>query len=334
MTTALVTGATGCVGANIVEALLAHGYEVRAMRRATSSLDALVGLTPEFVVGDVLDYDSLVSAMVGCELVIHTAAISQYWRNAPDMLYTVNVRGTRYTLQAAMATGVDRVVFTSSVAALGVPRHTGHVLDESDHFNWHPKRFHYGHSKVLAEAEVRRAREKGLDVVCVNPATVIGRRDVNFVGGAILRASRRGWTWVAPPGGMGVVSGEAVGVGHVLAAERGVDGERYVLNGENIAHRDLLALVGAVVGGPKPVFTIPRPIARLGVLLGRLGLTSGGSNRRLPMMFAQALMQLDLSTRYMYFNGRRAERELGVPRIGARAAVREAWDWYREQGLL
>jgi dihydroflavonol-4-reductase len=170
-----------------------------------------------------------------------------------------------------------------------------------------------------------------LDVVCVNPATVIGRRDINFVGGEILRANKRGWTWVAPPGGMGIVSGEMVGIGHVLAAERGRDGERYVLNGENVTHRDLLALVSDVVGGPAPVAVMPRWMARAGVLLGRWALAA--SQGIMPLSFSQTLMQLDLSSRYMYFDGRKAERELGVPQCGARAAVEESWDWYRQHGL-
>jgi dihydroflavonol-4-reductase len=133
---------------------------------------------------------------------------------------------------------------------------------------------------------------------------------------------------------MGVVSGEVVGLGHVLAAERGADGKRYVLNGENIAHRDLLVLVGDVVCGTVPVITFPRSLARLGVLLGRRGLAILSSNHMLSMRLHQALIQFDLSTRYMYFDGRRSERELGVPRTGARAAVQEAWDWYCQQGLL
>lgn len=328
MSTVLVTGATGCVGANIVEALLARGYSVRALRRVSSRLTALDGLEPELVTGDIMDVESLRSAMAGCEVVFHAAAVSQYWRNSVDLLYQSNVAGTRNVLDAARASGVERVVFTSSVAVLGIPSKDHPVLDESATFNRPPDWFHYGYSKVLAEAEVARAVAGGLDVVCVNPASVIGRRDVYFVGGEVLRTAKRGLTLVAPPGGMGIVAAEVVGLGHVLAAERGRTGERYILNGENIPHADLLRMAAAVVGGRAPWFTVPRGFIRGAAALGRR--LFGGPRSR----FSAALSQLELSGLDMYFDGSKAERELGCPRVGARAAVEDAWAWYQHEGLL
>jgi len=325
---ALVTGATGCVGANIVEALAARGYEVRALRRTTSRLDALAGLDPEYATGDVLDEASLSAAMTGCDLVFHAAAVSQYWRNKPEEIYAANVDGTRNVLRAASAQGVQRVVFTSSVAALGVPTRRGQLLDESAMFNLRPAQFHYGHSKVLAEAEVQRAVAEGLDVVIVNPVSVIGQRDVHFVGGEILRTAKRGLLVAAPPGGMGVVSAQATGEGHVLAAERGRTGERYILNGENVSHRALMALAAEVTGGRAPWITIPRvlmtPLAALVDVLNRV-------RRATPLVDGS---QLHLSSRDMYFDGRKAERELGFVGGSVQASVMEAWAWYREHGLL
>jgi dihydroflavonol-4-reductase len=325
---ALVTGATGCVGANVVEALIGRGYYVRALRRPTSRLDALAGLAPALASGDVLDPASLQAAMEGCDLVFHAAAVSQYWRQSSRLLYTVNILGTRNVLRAAKDCGVARVVLTSSVAALGVPTHGQPERNESAVFNWLPSRFHYGHSKLLAEAEARRATDAGLDVVIVNPSSVIGRRDVNFVGGEILRAVRRGWFVVAPSGGMGVIAAEAVGLGHVLAAEKGQTGERYVLNGENIAHRDLLVVVAEEIGGRRPLVRAPQWATRVLTVVCRAWVEALG--RSCPT----ALSQLDLSARAMYFDGRRAEHELGLPRIGVRDAVQDAWRWYRQQGLL
>jgi dihydroflavonol-4-reductase len=347
---ALVTGATGCVGANIVEALLTRGYAVRAMRRTTSRLDALTGLEPELVVGDVLDYASLCHAMEGCDWVFHAAAISQYWRNTPDLIYEVNVTGTDNVLRAARAQGVQRVIVTSSVAALGVPRRPGQLMDESAAFNLPPARFHYGHSKVLVEAAVQRVvrppsdevdaaptasrMPRGLDVVIVNPVSVIGQRDVYFVGGEILRVMRRGLGWAAPPGGMGVVSAKAVGLGHVLAAERGRVGERYILNGENVAHRQLMELVAQVVGARRPVLRLPR--WWMMALVGLLDLVAWGQRAmpRLSHIPLPAAEQVWLSAKDMYFDGRKAARELGFPRTSALEAVHEAWDWYVDQGML
>lgn len=328
MSTALVTGATGCVGANIVEALLIRGYSVRALRRASSRLTALGGLGPDLVTGDIMDIDSLRTAMTGCEVVFHAAAVSQYWRNSVDLLYQSNVVGTRNVLDAARASGVARVVVTSSVAVLGVPSKDRPLLDESATFNRPPERFHYGHSKVLAEAEAARAIADGLDVVCVNPATVIGRRDVYFVGGEILRTVRKGLTLVAPAGGMGIVAAEVVGLGHVLAAERGRTGERYILNGENISHANFLRMAASVVGGRAPWFTVPRSTIRVAAVLGRRLL------RRPHSRFSAALAQLELSGLDMYFDGSKAERELGCPRVSAREAVEDAWAWYQHEGLL
>jgi dihydroflavonol-4-reductase len=327
-TRALVTGATGCVGANIVEALSARGYDVRALRRATSKLDALLGLDPEYATGDVLDEASLSAAMNGCALVFHVAAVSQYWRSRPEEIYAVNVDGTRNVLRAARAQGVQRVIFTSSAAVLGVPTRRGQWLDESAVFNLRPAQFHYGHSKVLAEAEVQRAVAEGLDVVIVNPVSVIGQRDIYFVGGEILRTAKRGLLIGAPPGGMGIVSAKATGVGHVLAAERGRTGEHYILNGENISHRALMTLAAEATGGRAPWFTIPRvlmsPFATLVDLWNHI-------RRAQPLIDGS---QLHLSARDMYFDGSKAERELGFAGGSAQASVAEAWAWYSEHGLL
>ncbi|MBN1876248.1 MAG: NAD-dependent epimerase/dehydratase family protein [Anaerolineae bacterium] len=326
------------MGANVVEALLARGYEVRVLQRATSHLDALDGLLPELgsagdlVVGDVTDYPSLQEAMGGCTWVIHAAAISQYWRSCPDLIYHINVTGTRNVLRAAQESGVRRVVVTSSVAALGIPTHMGQLLSETDSFNLHPDQFHYGHSKVLVEAEVARFVAAGLDVVVVNPASVIGQRDINFVGGEILRLIQKGQLLFAPPGGMGVVSAKAVGIGHVLAAERGKSGERYILNGENISHRALMAIVAEVTGATPPLWVMPSQVLRAAVPLVRFW------NRWSPVSISLDAAQVDLSTRFMYFNGEKAARVLGFPQsmeqTSARAAVEEAWSWYRTYGLI
>ena len=324
---ALVTGATGCVGANVVAALLARGYDVRAMRRATSSLDALDGLHPELAVGDILDPPSLVAASEGCALVFHVAAVSDYWRTPAGRVYRVNVEGTRNVLAAALAAGVERLVYTSSIGALGVPS-PGQFLDESSTFNLPSHRFPYGHSKHLAEQAVREATAHGLDAVIVNPTGVIGARDVHFIGGSIIREVRRGLSWFAPPGGLNWIDAETLGLGHVLAAERGHTGERYVLGGENVSHRAAMETVADVVGGRRPRLTLPRSLMSLFALL------VDGFNALWPGTPLFSGEQARLSGAEIYCDCRKAEQELGLPRTPFRAAVERAYTWYQAHGYL
>ncbi|MBN1954498.1 MAG: NAD-dependent epimerase/dehydratase family protein [Anaerolineae bacterium] len=322
---ALVTGATGCVGANVVAALLERGYQVRAMHRATSRLDALAGLEVESVVADVLDPPSLVPAMQGCRLVFHVAAVSDYWRTAADAIYRVNVDGTRNVVDAALQAGVERLVLTSSVAALGIPS-PGQLLDERATFNLPPHRFHYGYSKHLAEQVLREGREKGLDGVIVNPTGVIGPRDVHWISGSLLREVQNGWAWFAPAGGISWASAVDVGLGHVLAAERGRSGERYVLGGENLSHREALEVVSGLVGGRRPLFTIPFSLTNLFVGSVRV------LRRVIPIPISPE--QVWLSAREIYCDSGKAARELAYLQAPFGAAVEQAYRWYQERGWL
>lgn len=324
---ALVTGATGCVGANVVAALLARGYQVRAMRRTTSSPDALDGLEPELVVGDVLDPGSLVAASEGCVLVFHVAAVSDYWRTPAERIYRVNVEGTRHVLAAALQSGVERLVYTSSIGGLGIPE-SGHVLDESSAFNIPPRRFPYGHSKHLAEQAVREAVAGGLDAVIVNPAAVMGARDVHLIGGSLLREIRRGRGLFAPPGGLNWIDAETLGLGHVLAAEHGCTGERYVLGGENVNHREAMETVADVVGGREPVVTLPRP------LMGAVALLVDAFNAVWPGPPLFSGEQVRLSAADIYCDCRKARQELGLPLTSFRSSVERAYAWYREHGTM
>ncbi|HUT21483.1 MAG TPA: NAD-dependent epimerase/dehydratase family protein [Anaerolineae bacterium] len=324
---ALVTGATGCVGANTVAVLLSRGYDVRAMRRATSSLEAMDGLDADLVTGDILDPPSLTAAMESCELVFHCAAVSDYWRTPAERIYRVNVEGTRNILAAALRMGIRRLVYTSSIGALGVPR-PGQLLDESSTFSVPPHRFRYGHSKHLAEQAVRDAVERGLDAVIVNPALVMGIRDLHFVGGSVLRESRRGLLWFAPPGGANWVDAETAGLGHALAAERGRTGERYILGGENLSHWETLSIAAKVVGGPRPRVILPRP------LIGVMALVTDGVNSIWPGTPLFSGEQVRLSSAELYCDCRKAHQELGLPRTPFHVAVERAHAWYLAHGYM
>jgi dihydroflavonol-4-reductase len=297
------------------------------MRRSTSSLAALGDLEVEVVTGDIFDPSSLDAAMEGCELVFHCAAVSDYWRTPTSRIYQVNVEGTRHVLRAALCAGTGRLVYTSSIGALGVPA-PGHPLDESSNFNLPSRRFPYGHSKHLAEQEVHEAVARGLDAVIVNPSLVMGARDVHFVGGSALREVKRGLSWFAPAGGANWIDAETVGIGHVLAAERGFTGERYVLGGENLAHREALACIADTVGGRRPRLTLPR------------ALTSGGAvavdalNALWPGMLPFGGDQARMSGIEMYCDCRKAFQGLGLPRTPFQTAVERAYRWYQANDLM
>lgn len=322
---ALVTGGTGFVGSNLVAALIDRGIGVRVLRRETSSLAGLDGLAHETCIGDVLDnVDTLAAVMAGCTWVFHTAAISDYWRyRGRNRLYRTNVEGTHNVLAAALRAGVERLVLTSSIAALGIPV-PGRQLTEADHFNLRPRRFPYGHSKHLAEGELRRAVAAGLHAVTVNPSVVIGPRDVNRIASAMVVEAAHGRLRVAAPGGTNFVSVADVAQGHIAAAERGRVGERYILAGENLGFRDAFATVCAVVNRPPPAVVLPQwtiPVAAAAV-----GAARAVIGPRLPIDGKQ----MRLSAFGIYADGSKARTELGVPATPFRTAVQSAYDWYLE----
>lgn len=326
MTTALITGATGCVGANLVEAVTRHGWQARALRRKTSSLKALQGLSYDSAIGDVTDPDSLLAAMQGVDVLFHAAAVADYWRTGHERLYHVNVEGTRNVLRAAQSRGVRRVVFTSSVASLGCPPF-GQALDESATFNLQPAQFHYGYSKVLAEQVVTEFVAGGLDVIVVNPAVVIGPRDVNLISGSILVEEKRIGIPAYPPGGVCVIDVADVCAAHIAAAERGRVGERYILGGENLWYRDMVATTARVVGRKPARIGLSRGVTlRLAAAVDLL--------RRAGMSLPASGDQLRMSAETLWFDSSKARRELGLTTRPYAEAAQRTYDWYRANGFI
>jgi dihydroflavonol-4-reductase len=324
---ALITGATGCVGANLVEAVLAHGWSVRALRRTTSSLRALEGLACAQAIGDVIDVDSLVAAMQGVDVVFHAAAVADYWRTGKERLYHVNVEGTRNVMRAAQSCGVRKVVYVGSVASLGQPRF-GQALDETAQFNLRPEQFHYGYSKVLAEQVVQEFVAVGLDATITNPAVVIGPRDVNLISGSILLEMKRRSIPVYPPGGVCVIDVADVCAGLIAAAERGRAGERYILGGENLWHRDLMAITARVVGRKPPRIALPRTSMHALAALVDFG------RDRLRLALPANGDQLRFSAETLWFDSSKARRELGLTTRPYAEAAQRTYDWYVANGYV
>lgn len=324
---ALVTGGTGFVGANLVDGLTAAGHTARVLRRETSRLDALDGLTYEEVVGDILDYESLIPAMEGCDWVFHLAAVSDYWRQGTAWLYEVNVEGTRNVLRAAQTAGIKRLVYTSSVVALGIPPF-GQSMDEAHEFNVSPRRFPYAHSKHLAEQEVQKAVRNGLEAIIVNPTVIIGPRDVNNISGSIGFLVARGWVRFYLPGGLNCVAVEDVVAGHIAAAERGRPGERYILGGENLPVRQVIDAVVELSGAPRPLFTLPRWI------IGPAALAVAAAQRVLANRIPFDADQVRMSGQTTYVRSDKAIRELGLPQTPFLLAVERAYRWFKQNGYL
>lgn len=323
-----VTGGTGFVGANLVAGLNENGIQPRVLHRASSSLDALEGLAYVSIVGDILaDRSFLADVMASCDWVFHVAAVADYWRQNTDWLYRVNVEGTKNILAAARAAGVKRLVFTSSLAAMGLPE-AGQLLTEDSRFNLQPAQFPYGHSKHLAEAAVQAAVAEGLAAIIVNPAVVLGPRDVNAISGSLILEAARGIVRFTLPGGVNYVAVEDVVAGHIAAAERGRVGERYILAGENISHQEALKEICRVVGRPSPKISIPGwalPLLAWGVAGARLFLGS-----RVPL----DPTQVRLSGAAIYADGSKARQKLRVPVTPFVTAVQQTYDWYKEKGFL
>lgn len=324
----LITGGTGFVGANLAAALYARGIRPRILHRATSSLQALDGVEFASIEGDVMgDRSQLTAAMQGCEWVFHVAAVADYWRQEADRVYRVNVEGTQNVLAAAQAAGVRRLVYTSSLAALGIPA-AGRLLTEAAQFNLPPAAFPYGHSKHVAEGYVRAANSAAMTTVIVNPTVILGPRDVNQISGSIITEAARGKLTFLLPGGVNFVAVEDVVAGHIAAAEKGQPGERYILGGENLTYRQAIPIICRIVGRPTPRLAIPGwaiPLAAWGVEGARLVLGNRVPLDASQVRLARALVYADVS---------KARRALDLPHTPFAAMVQRTYDWYRAQGYL
>lgn len=325
----LVTGATGFVGSAVVRQLLAAGVAVKALVRPGADTGALAGL-PEVEPrrGDLTDPASLRAAVRGCRGVFHVAADYRLWTRTPDAMYAVNVTGTRDLLLAAAAAGVERIVYTSSVATLGA-RSDGGPADERTHVTFDEMIGHYKKSKFLAEAEARRLAGDGVPVVIVNPSMPVGPRDRRPTPtGRMLLDAARGRMPAYVDTGLNVVHVDDVAAGHLLAYRHGVVGERYILGGEDMSLRDILIQIAALTGRTPPRLRLSQrvllPLAHASELWARL---SG----REPLLTVDGLR---LSRKHMYFTSERASRELGYRSRPAQQAIADAVDWYRAEGYL
>lgn len=321
----LVTGGTGFIGRAIVERLLAEGDNVKALARSDTSAEALGELGAEPIRGDVLDPETLVAAMAGCELVYHAAGANAFCLRDPSPLFEVNVRGSENVVRAATQSGVRRIVYTSSAATLGERKGTV-GFEESPHRGGFLS--NYERSKFEAErAVLAPAEETRIEVVCVNPASVQGPGRASGTT-QLLLDYLNGRLKVVVDSTLSLVDIADCTEGHLLASSRGKPGERYVLSGASLTVREGLELLGEIAGIERPVRTLRAPVV-MGIATAVE--TVARVRRTDPRVCRELARTL---THGHAYDGSKAARELGLRYTPIEETLRRTIDWWAEQGLV
>jgi dihydroflavonol-4-reductase len=335
--TTLVTGATGFVGSHLTRLLTARGQSVRVLTRTpnrnstlpSNSFDALAGVPVERVTGDLRNPASLEAAVQGVERVYHVAADYRLWAADPSEIYESNVTGTRNLLAAAREAGVRKFVYTSTVATIAVPRKDGALPNEETRASESEMIGHYKRSKFLAEQEALRAAGDGFRVVIVNPTAPVGPADWKPTPtGKIILDFLNGRMPAYVDTGLNVVAVEDVAAGHILAAERGRPGERYILGGRNMTLKEILGVLAQISGRRAPRVRLPHAVAFAAACADHVFSRALGREPQIP------LDGVRMARHRMFVDGSKAERELGYKAGSVEAALERAVHWYEENGYV
>ena len=325
----LITGATGFVGSAVARGLLARGHAVRALVRPFSDRRNIAGLDLELVEGDMLEPESFAPALEGCRALFHVAADYRLWVPDPAPLYAANVAGSRALIEAALTAGVERIVYTSSIATLGLPG-DGSPGDEQTPVAESHMIGHYKRSKFLAEQAVRELIEsRQAPVVIVNPAAPVGPRDIKPTPtGRMIVEAAAGRMPAYVDTGLNLVHVEDVAEGHLLAFEQGRIGERYILGGEDMSLAEILGQIAELTGRRAPLIrlnhTLLLPLAHAAEAWARL-------TGREPFVTIDGL---NMAKKHMYFTSAKARAALGYNPHPAAEALADAVTWFRENGYL
>jgi dihydroflavonol-4-reductase len=326
---AFITGATGFVGSHVARALAADGAELRLLVRSTSRMENIADLRAETVMGDLREPESLKKAMSGCEFVFHVAADYRLWVRDPEQMYRANVEGTRAILRAAQASGVRRVVCTSSVATMGFTKE-GHIAAEDSPVSLKDMVGHYKRSKFMAEEIALEAGRKGANVVVVNPTTPIGEFDIKPTptGRIVVDFLKRKFPAYVDTG-LNLADVKEVARGHVLAMEKARPGERYILGGENLTLKQILDKLAVLTGLPSPKMKVPHAVAMGFAVFDQLftGMIMGKEPRA-------TIDAVKIGRKKMFASSAKAERELGYRVAPVEDALRRAIDWFQAHGYV
>ena len=324
---ALVTGATGFIGAAVARAVAATGADVRVLVRPGTQARNLEGLEVELAYGDLTDRESLKRALGGCRHLYHVAAHYALWAKDPSIFYKVNVDGTRALFEAARDVGIERIVYTSTIGAIGLPPAGGPGTEETP-VTLAQMVGDYKRSKYLAEQEVLRLAREGLPVVIVNPSAPVGERDIKPTPtGQLIVDFMKGRMWAYIETGMNLVDVDDVAVGHVRAMERGRVGERYILGNTNLTLQEIFAILSRLTGRPAPRLKLPRN-AILPLAYANRWIADHLTHQtpRIP------LDGVKMAKYRMHYDCSKALRELALPQTPVDIALQKAVRWFRDHG--
>lgn len=325
---ALVTGAAGFLGVNLVRRLLAHGHKVRGLIRKTSRMIGLEGLDIDLRYGDVQDYGSIREAMEGCRWVYHVAARVQIGPYRYKDFYQTNVIGTKNVCEAVLACDVEKMVLTSSIAAIGYGTKENPATEESD-YNFGKFKIPYNETKRLSEKVVLDyVKNNGLKATIVNPPYMLGPWDAKPTSNEIIRSTLKAPVLIYPPGGLCLMDVEDAAEGHILAIEKGRIGERYILMSENLSYKELFELILKTVGKEKKMFPLNASILRLA---GKFGDALGYIGEKNYLLNSSIVASMITGH---YCDASKAVKELGIPQNPIEGAIKKSYDWFKENGYL
>jgi len=322
-----ITGATGFVGGHVARQYAAEGASLWLLTRQTSRLDSLTGIDAEMVKGDLREPEKLRSALSGCDALIHVAADYRLWVRDPEQMYAANVDGTRELLKLAREVGIQRVVYTSSVATMGF-KADGTIVNEETPVALAEMIGHYKRSKFLGELEAIQAAKAGQHVMILNPTTPIGPGDARPTptGRIIVDFLNRKFPAYVDTG-LNLVDVSEVARMHVVALERGTPGERYILGGENLTLKQILDRMSAITGLPSPKRKVPHAVAMAFAFFDET--ITGKVRGKEPRATVEAVR---MGKKMMFASSAKAERELGFQVLPVYPALRAAIDWFIAHG--
>lgn len=322
-----ITGATGFVGSHVARCYADAGAQLRLLTRSTSRLESLTGLAAETVLGDLRQPAGLRTALTGCDALVHVAADYRLWVRDPQEMYAANVDGTRELLKLAREVGVQRVVYTSSVATMGF-KQDGTVVNEDTPVSLADMIGHYKRSKFLGEQEAIRAARAGQHVMILNPTTPIGPGDAKPTptGRIIVDFLNRNFPAYVETG-LNLVDVTEVARMHRAALDHGTPGERYILGGENLTLKQILDRMSAITGLPSPSRKVPHAVAMAFAFFEES--ITGRLRGKEPRATVEAVR---MGKKLMFASSAKAERELGFKVLPVYNALRSAIEWFLAHG--